>query len=107
MYAIDKFSLDLSLLKTLSGHDTIISSAADLSDGLIVTGDDRGTMKVWDLQSLRCQQVIKVARTINKIECIGSNLIYSDSRINLLKVEHLTQQQPLSEMFGLRKFYRF
>lgn len=107
VYAIDKFSLDLSLLKNLSGHDTIISSIADLSDGLIVTGDDRGTMKVWDLQSLRCQQVIKVANTINKIECIGSNLIYSDSRINLLKVEQLTQQPPSSEMFGIRKFYRF
>lgn len=49
VYAIDKKSLDLSLLKTLSGHDTIITSIADLSEGLIVTGDDRGTMKVWDL----------------------------------------------------------
>jgi hypothetical protein len=31
VYAIDKLSLDLSLLKTLSGHDTIITSIADLS----------------------------------------------------------------------------
>lgn len=54
-------SLDLSLLNTLTGHDTIVTAISDLSEGLVVTGDDRGTMKVWDLQSLRCQQVIKVA----------------------------------------------
>lgn len=53
-------------------------------------------MKIWDLKNLRCQQVIKVANTINKIECIGSNLLYSDSRINIMKIEQLTQQIPLS-----------
>lgn len=67
VYSIDKVSLDVSLLKSLEGHDTIITSIADLDEGLIVTGDDRGTMKIWDLKNLRCQQVIKVANTINKI----------------------------------------
>lgn len=86
VYLIDKSSLDVSLLKNLSGHNTIITSIADLDEGLIVTGDDRGTMKIWDLKTLRCQQVIKVANTINKIECIGSTLLYADSRINIMKI---------------------
>lgn len=30
VYSIDKVSLDVSLLKSLEGHDTIITSIADL-----------------------------------------------------------------------------
>ena len=86
LYSIDKISYDASLLTTLKGHDTIITSIADLGEGLIITGDDRGFMKVWDLKNMRCQQVIKVANTINKIECIGNNLLYSDTRINMMKI---------------------
>ena len=54
IYSIDSMSLDLSLLRQLVGHSTIITSIADLDEGLVVTGDDRGTMRTWDLKNLRC-----------------------------------------------------
>lgn len=106
VYTIDAVSLDLTLLKNLVGHETVITAVADLQGGLIVSGDDRGSMRVWDLNTLRCQQVIKVANSINQLESIGQNLLFSDSRLNLLRIEQLTTQPPIDELHGIRHFYR-
>ena len=38
-----------------------------MNEGLIMTGDDRGIIRIWDLKIMRCQQVIKVAKNITNI----------------------------------------
>ena len=42
---------EMKVLKTLTGHDTSISSAALCSDKFLVTGDMDGYICVWDLES--------------------------------------------------------
>ena len=57
---------------------------------LIVTGDDTGCIRVWDLRTLKCVQVVKVARWLSYLLYIPeSKLIFTDSRINLINFEKI------------------
>lgn len=84
VYQIDSCSFDLSTVAHLQGHQSIITSISDLEEGLVATGDDRGSVRIWDLNKMRCQQVLKIAHTLTDLQCFGNNLIYADSRLNLL-----------------------
>jgi WD40 repeat protein len=105
VYQIDPKTLDLSLLEQLEGHQSIITSVADLDDGFVVSGDDRGSLRIWDLNHFRCQQVLKVGNTLTTLECFQGHLIFADSRLNLLHLEQLKQKVPLKEQYGLWTFY--
>lgn len=105
VYLVNPLSLDLSLLGELQGHTTIITCITNLSEGFIVSGDDRGTLRIWDLNNLRCQQVLKVAKSLSLLDCIESTLIMADSRLNMMQLEHLQPKVALSEQFGLGQFY--
>ncbi len=48
--------MDPSLVEKLEGHETIITSVADLMDATIMTGDDRRNLRIWELNSLRRQK---------------------------------------------------
>lgn len=86
VYQIDQISLDLSLVSELKGHETMMTCIADLSDGFIATGDDRGTLRIWDLNSFRCQQVLKVSNTLDELALIDRTIIFGDSRLNTIQL---------------------
>jgi hypothetical protein len=88
LYKIDSQSLDVSLLHEMKGHQTIVTSITEIDErDIIFTGDDRGNVIVWTLSDMRCQQLIRVANTINCLKCIGNRLYYGDSRINVIDLE--------------------
>jgi len=86
VYQIDTLTLDPILVKELEGHETIITSVADLMDGTIVTGDDRGNLRIWDLNALRCYQTFRIANFITHLVCLNYSLFFSDSRLNQLQL---------------------
>ena len=61
---IDTLSLDLSHLTELVGHQSTVTAIADLHGSLVITGDDKGTVRIWDLTKMRCQQVLKVGQSL-------------------------------------------
>jgi len=105
VYQIDNYSFDLSPLALLDGHQSIITSISDLEHDLVATGDDRGTVRIWDLNKLRCQQVLKIAHSLAALQCLGHSLIFADSRLNLVQLEQIRQKVPLQEQLGLFTFF--
>jgi hypothetical protein len=55
---------------------------------MIVSGDDIGYLKLWDLNYMRCLQSIKIAKGLTQMSCTGSLLIYADSRINTIPIDN-------------------
>lgn len=64
---------------------------------MIVTGDDIGVLKLWDLNYMRCLQSIKIAKALTKLACNDGTLIYADSRINAIPIDG-----PLSSKLKLK-----
>ncbi|OGT08747.1 MAG: hypothetical protein A2X78_02440 [Gammaproteobacteria bacterium GWE2_37_16] len=52
-------------LQTLNGHTNLIRHLTLLPNGLLASGSDDGTVRVWDMQSGRC---LRVLRTDSKAE---------------------------------------
>lgn len=65
---------------------TCVSNIPDSS--MIVSGDDIGYLKLWDLNYMRCLQSIKIAKGLTQMSCTGSLLIYADSRINTIPIDN-------------------
>lgn len=85
VYQIHPEYFDFTLVAELKGHSSLVTCVSDVDNtSLIVTGDDTGSIRVWDLRTLKCVQVVKVARWLSYLLYIHeSKLIFTDSRINL------------------------
>ena len=80
---------DVEMRFVLRGHKSIITCVDSVEhNSLIATGDDSGEIRIWELTYMRCIQSIKLTKWLGGIKFIGNHLLYSDSRINLLKLEH-------------------
>ena len=44
---------------------------------------------MWTLSNLRCQQLIRIAKIVNSLQCFGNMLYYGDTRINKVRIEGL------------------
>lgn len=55
MFRIDPQHLDYDAIGVLSGHSSMIT-AVELIDKspMVISADDNGTIKVWDIRSLKC-----------------------------------------------------
>jgi hypothetical protein len=80
---------------------------------MIVSGDDIGFLKLWDLNYMRCLQSIKIAKGLTQMSCTGSLLIYADSRINTIPIDNsvngqsrLVKMQMSEESYGIFHFFR-
>ena len=62
---IDSTSFDLYPVDELKGHRSIVTSVTSIGSSIVVTGDDAGIVRVWDLKYIRCLQVIKLAKEIS------------------------------------------
>lgn len=54
---------------------------------MIISGDDIGHVKLWELNYMRCLQGIKIAKSLTQISCSDNLLIYADSRINTIPMD--------------------
>lgn len=80
---------DPELKYVLRGHKSIITCVDSLQGTtILMTGDDNGEIRIWELGYMRCLQALKLTRWLGGIRFIADHLLYSDSRINLLKLEH-------------------
>lgn len=73
----------------LRGHKSIITCIDSIeSNTLLITGDDLGEVRIWELAYMRCVQSIKLSKWLGGIRLVGDKLYYSDSRINLMQLDH-------------------
>jgi len=79
---------------------------------MIISGDDIGHLKLWDLNYMRCLQSIKIAKNLTQLSCSDGTLVYSDSRINTIPMEEsnytyrITNKQKEEETYGIYQFFR-
>ena len=78
---------------------------------MIISGDDIGFVKLWDLNYMRCLQSIKIAKNLQQIDCTGEHLIYADSRLNMIPMDSKTvpvqeAQEKCQEVYGVYQFFR-
>ena len=67
---------------------TCVCNIPDTS--MVISGDDIGCVKLWDLNYMRCLQSIKIAKNLQQINCNGPYLMYADSRLNMLPMDNQT-----------------
>jgi WD40 repeat protein len=89
---------DAELQFVLRGHKSIITCVDSLGHNtLMATGDDTGEIRIWELSYMRCVQSIKLAKWLGGIRFVGEQLLYTDSRVNLLQLEHFLPPPPERE----------
>lgn len=57
--AIIHFGLSVQALSTIQAHDNEINCMIQLYDGRIITGSDDKTMKIWNINELKCEKIIQ------------------------------------------------
>lgn len=78
---------------------------------MIVSGDDIGHLKLWDLNYMRCLQSIKIAKSLTQLSCSDGMLVYADSRINIIPMDgalnsKFRSKQKDEESYGIYEFFR-
>ena len=85
VYEIDSKTYDINIVTQLQAHTSILTCVSNIPDtSMIVSGDDIGYLKLWDLNYMRCLQSIKIAKNLSQLSCYNNMLLYADSRICLL-----------------------
>lgn len=88
VYEIDTKTFDINLVTQLQAHSSILTCAANLpGTSMIISGDDIGHLKLWDLNYMRCLQSIKIAKSLTQLSCSDGTLVYADSRINTIPMD--------------------
>lgn len=69
----------------MKGHSSIVTCVNEIKNtNYILSGDDSGEVRIWELNFMKCIQVVKVSKYINDLYCTGDKLIFSDSRLNTM-----------------------
>lgn len=88
VYEIDSKTHDINLITELQAHISILTCVSNIGDtSMIVSGDDIGYLKLWDLNYMRCLQSIKIAKNLAQLSCFNNMLLYADSRINMIPID--------------------
>lgn len=88
VYTVHPTYHDFTQVSELVGHSSLVTCIADIENSLICTGDDIGFIRVWELRTMKCIQVVKAARWLSHILYVKeSKLIFTDSRVNLMNFE--------------------
>lgn len=89
----------------LVGHRAIVVSAANVGlSSIVVTGDDKGYIKLWDLKHLRCYQTLRLStKEICQLINIEDKLVYGDNRISFLSFD--AKKAERGERFYTNSFY--
>lgn len=70
----------------------------------MVTGDDVGEIRIWEVTYMRCVQSVKITKWLCGIKLIGNKLFYSDSRINVMELDHF-EVPKMEKLVALYQFY--
>lgn len=99
VYEIDPKTFDINLITELQAHTSILTCITNIPDTpMIITGDDIGHIKLWELNYMRCLQGIRIAKNLNGLHSNGSMLIYSDSRINTIPIDNHSFNSRMRKM---------
>lgn len=100
------------MITQLQAHSSILTCVSNLpGTSMIVSGDDIGHLKLWDLNYMRCLQSIKIAKSLTQLSCSDGILVYADSRINTIPMDgslgfkHKNKQKE-DESYGIHEFFR-
>jgi WD40 repeat protein len=78
-------------IKTLQGHEAIVSSLAFLPDGTLASGSRDTTVKIWNLQSGECLKTLRRhTKTVSSLAVLPNRTLASgswDTTINLWDTE--------------------
>ena len=69
IYKINPQHYDITKIGRLVGHDTLVTAIGSVKKtAMVLSIDDSGNFKVWDIRSLRCVQTIDLGkRLVNSI----------------------------------------
>jgi len=92
LWSINPSYLDTTLIGSLTGHISMVNAVEVIEKTpMIVSADDLGKLKVWDLRDLNCVQTVDFGHkvTINKIISAYQfgKLCFAGSRISLLSFD--------------------
>lgn len=113
---IDVQTFDINIVGELKAHNSILSCVCNIpTTSMIISGDDIGNVKLWDLNYMRCLEGEKIAKNLHQIICHDNKLVYADSRINVVLMEHSGSSGAESsiypskcdeEVYGIYQFFR-
>ena len=114
IWTINSSDLEHTLIGKLAGHPTAVT-AVELIDKtpMIVTSDDCGRIKVWDIRNLTCLQTLELETKATISRLIGiyqyGKLGFVGSRINLLEFEDgysmLNPQKENEQLWPIKAEY--
>lgn len=88
VFEVENKTFSINLKKELKGHSSIVTCVSDIKNtNFILSGDDSGEVRIWELNFMKCIQVVKVSKYINDLYCTGEKLIFSDSRLNTMQMD--------------------
>lgn len=89
VWECDNLTYELMPMGELVGHRAIIVSATNVGlSSIVVTGDDKGYIKLWDLKYIRCYQTLRLStKEICQLINIEDKLVYGDNRISFLSFD--------------------
>lgn len=92
VFSITPIYNDLSVVGRLIGHLSIVT-AIECMEGtpLVLTADDSGSIKTWDIRTLQCYQTIELSQrtVINQLICMENigKLGFIGCRVNFLEFD--------------------
>lgn len=72
VYTVEGNMFDVELKYVLRGHRSIITCVDSQQNGsLMITGDDIGEIRIWELTRMRCIQSIKLTKWLGQLRLAG------------------------------------
>lgn len=114
VYQINPIFLDHDLLGKLVGHNSMVTAIQCIEKTpLLVSADDNGTLKLWDIRSFKCVQTVDVGSktVITRILDIGGcgKICFLGSRVNFLDFDNTEKSGEMNEdiMYAIKAEYNY
>ena len=116
LWSVNPVYLDVTLVGELIGHTAMVTAAVNIEKTpMILSADDAGRLKVWDIRNLRCMQSVELGpkNSINKLLdlCLFDKLCFVGSRLNLVSfdkpIENVKNVKQEEQVWPVRVEYNF
>jgi WD40 repeat protein len=106
VFTITPDHFEINCIGRLVGHVSIISAVAPIEGtAMVVTCDDKGYAKIWDIRTLGCVQTVTLANksNINHIAWMSQldKVSFIGDRINCFEFENLTEDKAEDKVVAL------
>ena len=95
VYHFDQFNNEVDHVKTLIGHQSIVSAICLFEERKqILSVDDKNIMRLWDIAGLKCIQIIKIQLKEEVIDLISFNsqVCIISTRVMIINYNELEEQ---------------